>query len=42
MEFYDCSKLVYDKSNYKKMHDKNVECVKQYCAKEHADRAKQY
>jgi hypothetical protein len=40
-EFYECSKM-YDTSNYKKMFDKNTECTKQYCAKERADRAKQY
>ena len=42
MEFYDCSKIIYDTSNYAKLYDKNVECTKQYCAKERNDRARQY
>ena len=42
MEFYDCSKIIYDTSNYAKLSDKNVECTKQYCVKERDDVAKQY
>ena len=42
MEFYDCSKIIYDTFNYAKLYDKNVECTKQYCVKERADVAKQY
>ena len=33
---------MYDTSNYKKLFDKNLECTRQYCSKERADRAKQY
>ena len=42
MKFYDCTKLLYESSNYKKLFDKNIECTKQYCSKERDDRAKQY
>ena len=42
MKFYDCTKLLYEPSNYKKLFDKNIECTKQYCSKERDARAKQY
>ena len=33
-EFYDCSVGFYDKSNYKKLFDRFVECGKKKCRKE--------
>ena len=41
-EWNKCDSNFYNASNYKKLFYKNIECTKQYCAKERNDRARQY
>ena len=41
-EYDTCDHNLYTASNYKKLFYKNIECTKQYCAKERNDRARQY